>query len=168
MELIEIKYFADAVPKNAKKATATIGSGTDGTVTVVVDNVGTEGNDYTIEVVEGSGADVAMTVVLTGTDIVVTLGTDSTGVLDGTKNTAELVATAIDVLDGVTATASGTGATALAAAEAKKNFAGGQYGTVVPGTGFVFIDKENSEMYISVDTNSKIGQNWRKVTLSAF
>lgn len=168
MELIRMKYFAESVPQNAKSASATIGSGADGTVTVTVDEVGTEGNNYTIEVVAGSGTDINMSAVLDGTDIVVTLGTDATGALDATKNTATLVADAIDALDGVSAIASGTGATALSSAEAKKNFTGGQYGTIAPSAGYVYIDGDNNTVYISIASNSKKGANWRKFTLTDF
>lgn len=123
------KWFSGSTPVNAVKASQTIGSGDNGTVTVEYDFVGTDGNDYTIEVVEGSEADVDLSAVLTDTAIVVTLGTDSESALDATKNTATLVAAAIDALTDISAEASGTGATALAAAEAEQDFAGGKLAT---------------------------------------
>jgi len=167
MELINLKYFSETVPQNAASATATIGSGADGTVTITVDSVGTEGNNYTVEVVAGSGNNVPMSATLNGTDIVVTLGTDGVGALDATKNTATLVATAVNALTGVSAVASGTGATALAGAEAKKNFAGGQYGTPAYKTGLVYIDSTNDVVYISIAPNGTTQANWRKFTLSS-
>ncbi len=109
----------------AVKATATIGEGTDGTVTIERDTAGVAGNTYTVEVVEGVGNSVAMSAVLTSTDLVVTLGTDVSGDLDPAKNTATLVAAAIHAESGISATASGTGGTALPVAEPVKNFTGG-------------------------------------------
>jgi len=44
------KWFATATPVNAVASSQTIGSGTNGVVTTTVDVVGTEGNDFTIEV----------------------------------------------------------------------------------------------------------------------
>lgn len=123
------KWFTGSTPVNAVKASQTIGSGDNGTVTVVYDFVGTEGNDYTITVVEGTGNDSDLAVDLTGTDITVTLATDGSGDPDDTANTATLIAAAIGGLDDITATASGTGATALAAAEAEQDFAGGKLAT---------------------------------------
>lgn len=132
------KWFS-GTPQNAVKSSATIGSGTDGTVTVEYDFVGTDGNDYTITVAEGSGNDVELSAVLSGTDITVTLGTDGTGALDATKNTATLVAAAVGAIENITATASGTGATALAAAEAEQAFTGGQFSTECGTPSFIEI-----------------------------
>jgi hypothetical protein len=74
------KYFAETTPQNAKKASAVIGSGENGTVTVNYDIVGTSGNEYTLEVAEGVGVNTAMSAVLTGKDILVTLGTTPTAI----------------------------------------------------------------------------------------
>lgn len=106
-------------------STAAIGAGENGVVTTTVDAVGVAGDSYTIEVVEGVGADVDLSVDLTATAITVTLGTDSESALDATKNTATLVAAAISTLTGVTATASGDGSTAIGAAEGPTSFSGG-------------------------------------------
>jgi len=72
-----------------------------------------------------------MTATLTDTSIIVELGTGGGGALDAVKNTAILVAGAIDALAGVSSIHSGTGATALAAAEAEQDLTGGQYATKV-------------------------------------
>lgn len=106
-------------------ASADIGSGDDGTVTTTVDAVGDAGNDYTIEVVVGTGENVALSAAIDGTEITVTLGTDGTGAADNAKNTAALVAAAISILDGVTAAASGEGDAALTTAEGPTSFLGG-------------------------------------------
>lgn len=107
------------------KSDADIGGGADGTVTTVVDAPGPDGDDYTIEVVVGAGNDIAMSAAIVGTAITVTLGTGGAGAVDNAKNTATLVAAAISLLSGVTATASGTGATALTTAEGPTSFTGG-------------------------------------------
>jgi len=163
---IQQSWFDGTAPQNAKSATATIGSGTNGTVTITIDAVGTGGNSYTVEVVEGSGTDVDLDVSLTGTDIVVTLGTDGAGALDATKNTATLVAAAIDVLAGITATASGDGSTALSVAEAQKSFSGGQYGTVAPVPYTMMQDE--TYYYVNIAPNSIYDANWRRFTLSEY
>lgn len=124
------KWFSGDTPANPKSATIAIGSGDDGVVTVTYGGgVGTGGNDYSLEVVEGSGLDVDLTAELSGAKITVTLGTDGAGDLDATKNTATLIVGVIDAISGFSAVASGTGATALAVAIAEDNFSGGQYGT---------------------------------------
>lgn len=162
---IQTKWFAETTPTNTNSATADIGTGDNGTVTTTIDAYGTEGNDYTIEVVEGSGLNVDLSAVLTDTAIVVTLGTDGAGALDATKNTATLVAAEIDALTGVSSVASGTGADALTAAEAEQNFAGGTYGTVapVPYT-MLFI---GGWYYVNIAPNSKHDNNWRKFQLGS-
>jgi len=107
-------------------ASATLGSGTNGTVTVTAENEGTEGNDFTIEAVLGSGNNVAMSAAIVGDAITVTLGTDGAGAADSAKNTALLVAAAIDALVGVSAEASGSGAIRIPVT-ASKSFTGGTY-----------------------------------------
>ena len=72
----QTKWFGEDQPNNTNSATIDIGSGGDGTVTTEVDDYGTEGNDYTIEVEEGSDGG-ALAAVLTDTSIVVTLGMSS-------------------------------------------------------------------------------------------
>ncbi len=111
----------------ATTGSATIGSGANGTVTVTADTAGR--SRYYVRVVLGVGLSVAMTATqvtaINGyTTITVTLGTDVAGALDPTKNTATLVAAAVNALSGVGATASGTGATALTLAEAAKDLFG--------------------------------------------
>jgi len=108
---------------NIQTATATIGSGTNGTVTLSVD--GEAGNDYTVTVEAGDGNNLPLSVAESGGDIVVTLGTGAAGALDAAKNTATLVAAACDAITNVTATASGTGATALTTEEGPTSFTGG-------------------------------------------
>lgn len=157
----EKKWFAGSTPVNAVKASQTIGSGDNGTVTVTYGFVGDEGNVYTIEVVEGTGADVDMTAVLTGTAIVVTLGTDSESALDATKNTATLVAAAIDELANLSAEASGTGETALAAAEAEASFTGGQYATQINDAGYIII---SGTCYISDGCDKWDEAGWKSAT----
>ena len=120
-----VLHSSVAWPVNVS-ATTTIGSGTNGVVTTIVDTLGTEGNSYTISVVAGVGLNIALSAVLVGTAITVTLGTDGTGALDSTKNTAILVASAISALTGITASASGTGATIIPVT-ALTAFTGGSY-----------------------------------------
>jgi hypothetical protein len=94
-------------------ASGVIGSGANGTVTASSVNDGIGGNEYTIQALLGVGANVTMSVLLTGLNLVVTLGTNGAGTIDMAKNTAALIATAIDALPEFTAVASGTGADSL-------------------------------------------------------
>ncbi len=117
-------------------AEATIGTGTDGQVFISADPAympGEFGNALSVEVVEGTGVDTAMSVALDDTKITVTLGTDADEELDSTKNTAALIAAAIDLLEPVSAEYSGNGSAALIAAEAEQSLMGGINPT---GTGY--------------------------------
>lgn len=163
---IQKKWFAEVAPTNTKSATAEIGSGDDGTITVTIDDYGTEGNDFTIAVVEGVGNDVEMSAVLTVKDVVVTLGTGGAGALDGAKNTATLITAEIDALAGMSAEASGTGATALDSAEAEKNFADGVYATVAPVPFTMLLI--GGFYYVNIAPNSREDSNWRKFQLASF
>jgi hypothetical protein len=107
-------------------ATAVIGSGANGVITITVDSEGTEGNDYTVEVKLAATISAAMSAVLVGTTITVTLGTDGAGVADPTKNTALLITAAINLLTGLSATVSGTGVTVIPVT-AETEFTGGSY-----------------------------------------
>ena len=107
-------------------ATSSIGSGTNGLITITIDAEGTEGNSYTIEVKLASAIDTALSANLTGTTIVVTLGTDHVGVADPTKNTATLVTAILNTLTGISASVSGTGATVIPVT-AVQTFSGGSY-----------------------------------------
>ena len=119
----------DAVTAGATSATATIGSGANGTVTITVDVAGTAGNAYTIEVNFGVGNNQPLAANLSGTDIVVTLATDGSGNPDNTANTATLIAAAIHALAGVSAVASGSGATAISTESGPTSFTGGAAAT---------------------------------------
>ena len=112
-------------PSNVS-ATATIGAGTNGVVTITVVEPGTEGNSYTVVVVLGVGNNIAMSAVLVGTALTVTLGTTGAGVADDTKNTAVLVAAAIGAIPELGATASGTGSSRIPVTSVR-SFSGGSY-----------------------------------------
>lgn len=107
-------------------AYAQIGTGANGTVTVFADVVVDLADAWTITVVAGVGNSLPLTATLLTHAITVTLGTTGAGALDATKNTAVLVAAAITALAGVTAYASGTGASALTGPQASQSFGGGK------------------------------------------
>ena len=154
-----------AAPTNAKAAAQTIGDGPDGKVTVTAAVKGAAGNDLAI-IVSDAGADgCEMTASIAAGVITVTLG--KTGAILGpTKNTATLVAAAIDLLAEVTAVASGTGIGPLVAAEAKKDFTGGQDGTV-GYEGEIVMDA--SRIYLCTADNTINDANWiRSDALSTF
>ena len=96
------------------KLSGTIGSGTDGVVSVV-DATKTA---LSIEVAVAEGANAALAAAYNDGTITVTLGTNAESTVDNAKNTATLVAGAINAIAAKTwtATASGTGATVFTTA----------------------------------------------------
>jgi hypothetical protein len=121
------------------KATASIGSGANGTVNISVDTAGTAGNAYTVTVALPAGTS-GLTAGLVGTAITVNLAVNA-GVPDAAQNTATLIAAAVTALGGITATASGTGADSISAAAGPTTFSGGLDGDLVNlGNGFYELD----------------------------
>lgn len=116
-------------------ATAAIGSGTNGVISVEVP--GTAGNVYTIEVVAPVAGTNSLTVSLLGTAITVTLAITA-GVLETSANTATLVAAAIDAAVGPAfGVASGTGEDSLTTSEGPTPLTGGIDGDFTDlGSGF--------------------------------
>lgn len=106
-------------------ATASIGSGANGTVTVEAgeDLAGSDGNGATITVEVPSGTS-ALSVSVADNDITVSLDVTA-GVPNPAANTATLIAAAIDALSNFSATASGTGADSISTAEGPTLFTGG-------------------------------------------
>ncbi|GAH05664.1 unnamed protein product, partial [marine sediment metagenome] len=107
---LQTKWFGEDQPNNTNSATADIGSGGDGTVTTTVDDYGTEGNDYTITVVEGIDGG-ALSAALVGTDITVTLGMSADSV--SATNVVEAASAGSDTLT-TTALPASTGVSANA------------------------------------------------------
>lgn len=108
------------------RASATIGSGANGTIQLVAKAPGTAGNSWTVAVtVPGGTAGLAVTVV--GTAISVALAVSS-GTPDTNSNTAKLIAAAINNSSAgtsVKASFTGTGASSISAAQTTTAFAGG-------------------------------------------
>lgn len=107
-------------------ATATLGSGTNGVVTISVIAPGTEGNDLNVKVVAGVGNNIALSAVFADPLLTITLGTNSSGALDSAKNKASLVQAAVDALSEFSAVYSGSG-TSTIPVTAEKSFSGGSY-----------------------------------------
>ena len=107
-------------------ATASIGSGANGTVNITADTdlAGSAGNSIAVTV-EAPLVDGPLAVSYDGDeDLTITLAI-SGGSPDAPANTATLIAAAIDSLDDFSATASGTGADSIGAAEGPTQFTGG-------------------------------------------
>lgn len=134
------KPWFENIPINAKKANVVLAEGVSNKeITIEYDFVGTEGNSFSVEVVAGSGNDVDLSAVLSETKITVTLGTDGTGALDATKNTATLIVAELNTIDNFTATVDGTGAEVYSVAITEVNFANGQYATPAMTTCVIII-----------------------------
>ena len=162
---IDQKWFSDTTPKNYKDASITIGAGDNGVITVTAINDITD--DKTIEVVVGSGNNVAMSADYTDGELVVTLGTGAAGAVADAKNTATLIAAAIDALAGFTATASGTGATAITEAVTEKAFTTGQLGTPCTEIGVGFVSSGTYYVNTKADYTT-YNDGWRTFTLTDY
>ena len=106
-------------------ATASIGTGANGTVVVVAEGAlaGEAGNSFEIEVTEPAGTS-SLTIVVAGTTITVELDV-AAGVAGAPNNTATLIAAAIDAETDFSAVATGTGADSITAPEGPFAFSGG-------------------------------------------
>jgi hypothetical protein len=115
---------------DSANATADIGSGANGTVTVTADgaNAGSAGNAFTIQVTSPAGT-AALAVGVAGSVVTVALAVNA-GVPDAAQNTATLIAAAVTAEAGFTASASGTGSAALTGAEGPTSFTGGVTETI--------------------------------------
>lgn len=105
----------------------TIGSGTNEILIETID-VGQSMNNYTVEVVQGVGNDIPASAELVGTQLTITLGTNSTGQLDPTKNAQNLIQALIEqVTDGINPVFTQTeqGTDPLTTAEGPTSFSGG-------------------------------------------
>jgi len=117
------KYFVKAYHE-ATAASAAVGAGADGTVTLTTSATGSSLNSYTVEVVVSGGTS-ALYAERVGTVITVHLATSS-GVPVGASNSSALVAAAINNAGiGIVAIASGTGSDPLSGAEGPTAFTGG-------------------------------------------
>lgn len=167
MKKITHKWFGTDFPTNAEYASVQIGAGANGVITVTADTLGTEENAYTIQVVEGTGVSANMSATISSGAIIVTLGTDALEALDDTKNTAVLIAAAIDALSGVSAESSGTGATPITAAIAKKSFTGGSYATVTHEPAYM-VDADTNTIYMTEEPVGRFDTDkWKSGTISA-
>lgn len=136
-------FFVNKVLTPDVLATANIGAGANGTVTVGVP--GTAGNFYTVQVTVPGGT-APLTVTKSGTAVTVALAVVG-GVPAAASNTALLVANAINSLDSeVQATASGTGADPLTGVEGPTSLAGGVDGDFTNlGAGYYELDLDTSD-----------------------
>lgn len=104
-------WFGKPIPNNCIGSSVVFGSLPNGRITVTSTGViGDESNNrFTLQVVAGSGLSKAMTAAFTNNVITITLGTDGAGALDNAKNTATLIVTEINKLDGFNSAFSGDG-----------------------------------------------------------
>lgn len=159
------KWFPESTPVNYKPATATLGDGDNGTVTVAYDGIET---DTVIEIVLAEQASKPLSVAIADGTITVTLGTGAGGAADDAKNTAKLIAQEISKLDGFTATYSGTGLTAIDTITTDDIvFQDGNWGTPCPEAGVGFVS--NGTYYVCVrNDNSIYNTSWRTFSLTVY
>lgn len=114
------------VETDTANATASLGTGANGTVVCTADGTGytgTSGNALTIEVTVPVGTS-ALSASIAGDKITVALDVTA-GVPNAVANTATLIAAAVDLLAEVSAVPTGTGADSLGSATAEFGFTGG-------------------------------------------
>jgi hypothetical protein len=163
---IQKKWFAESTPVNAKQASAQIGSGTNGTVTIKYDIAGTEGNVYEVAVVVAEGKNKDMSAALANGVITVTLGTGADSNPAATKNTAKLIAEEISDIDGFTATYSGEGTSSISQATTDNvAFEGGQYATFCP-IGGVWLYIGTTYYYCSKPCGRRTMDAWQTVAFT--
>lgn len=160
------KWFAESTPQNFKGATAEIGSGTNGKVTISASNVKTTD---VVSVVVATDANANLSVAYANGKLTITLGTGATGgIADSAKNTAALIATAIKSVDGFTATASGTGASSITTATSSDvAFTDGQAGTPCAEKYVGFVNGTTYYVCIKADNTIK-NDGWRSFSLSSY
>jgi len=112
-------------------ATASIGSGANGTVNITAEGAvaGDAGNAVAVQVLVPASGTTPLLVSFDGVTLTVQLAVNA-GVLDNAANTATLVAAAIDSDADFSATASGSGVDPLTAAEGPTLFSGGTTNTI--------------------------------------
>jgi hypothetical protein len=159
-----IPVVAEA-PVNAVAASAIIGTGDNGQVTITYATKGEVGNSLTVQTVLAADVDAALDANVTNNDMVITLGTDATGAADDTKNTATLIAALIDSHDEFSAEASGTGADAIAVMDEPDDFAGGVNGTIADGGIAV---QHGGYVYFAIADNGIGDANWVRVQGQTF
>ena len=160
------KWFSEATPTNYKLASATLGTGTNGTITVTSVPAA---DTTTIAIVVAEAKSTALSAALAGGKITITLGTTADDVVtaDDTKNTAKLIAAEISKISGYSAVASGTGATAISAATATDvEFTAGGYGTPCPEAGLGLVNSGTYYVCTTAD-NTRYNDNWKTFTLSS-
>jgi len=161
------KWFDEATPTNYKTGiTATIGSGATGTI-IITDGTATA---LSIEVVLPVTASQSLDAAYNSSKITVSLATTSGSEPDDTANTAALIADAINAItdNTWTATASGTGATALTAAEAEKDFVSyvASYGTPCPDVNIGLYDGSTYYYVCAEANNTAYNDGWYKFSLT--
>lgn len=163
------KWFSATTPVNyISGLTTTIGSGDNGTITIV-DNTA---ESLSVEVVVAGTANASLSAAFANSTITVTLGTDAESAADATKNTATLITAAINGIADATwvATKSGTGATAISAAVTKKSFTAYETdGTPCPETGICLYNSATGTYYVCIGANNTTkNNNWRSFTLTNY
>jgi hypothetical protein len=170
MDFIDIrplasKWFSEATPQNYKTAKATLGSGDNGTITIIAS---TRTTDDVVSIVVPNATSQNLSAAYADGKITVSLATDGSQAADATKNTAKLIAEAIDDLDKFTASASGTGETAISAATSEDvAFEDGQWGTPCQESGVCLTS--NGRYYVNtVADNTVYNANWKMFTLTSY
>jgi len=134
-------YTVLAADATGEKAAMIITPGTaNKAITVTADNVGVAGNLFSVVIVTdeiGAGQESrSLAAVLADSVVTVTLGTDITGALDASKNTATALTAVIAGITGITATVNGNGTAVYSAPVAEEHLIGGTAIGAAIDTGF--------------------------------
>ncbi len=141
------KYFVKAT-SDAVSATASIGSGSDGTVTIEVIAPGLDGNLYTFEVVVPGGTS-SLSTSVAGTDVTINLAV-SGGVPVASENTAIRVAAVLTSIEGLLADYTGTGLDDFSIAS----------GPVTASGGLDEVSGESADFFISIVSVDRLKRDY--------
>lgn len=159
------KWFPEAIPQNYHTAVATIGNA-NALVTVTSDLVV---EPTVLKCVIAEAASTAMSVAVADGAMTITLGTTAAVEVtaDDSLNTATLITAAINVLEGFSAVAGGTGADVPPVTVADIAFTDGAWATPCPEAGICL---QNSTTYYvcSKASHDKTHKNWRSFSLTQY
>jgi hypothetical protein len=159
---ISQKWFSDSTPLNYTKASATLGTGDNGTLTIKYNGITTT---TTIAVVIATGANKAMAVALADGEITITLGTGADSNVAAAKNTVLLISAEISKLSGFIGSYSGTGGDSLSEATTEDvTFTDGHLGTPCQESGICLYD-DNYHYVCETPNNSVYNTGWKKFAL---
>jgi hypothetical protein len=159
------KWFSEANPVNAKESSLTTNiSVAQGELVFTAKLPGTEGNSISVTYVDPAGNNKALSVVTTGSDIVINLATGAGGAITTTANNI-IAALASHSLVTV-AKKAGNDGSGVVTAMAKATLTGGVNGTIAP-IPYTYVS-DGTYYYTNIAPNGVRDKNWRRFQLASY